>query len=169
MRNTNPEQPVTNMKILFLLQDDPCLWWDKSPIGISGNCSWKTCEKPTLVSPHQWGHGSCLRERNELHDASGQATTINTERHINYVKVTTYPIKKEGTPKLHPYLLAIGNAEAGDFFLLLCLLLSHPFYNYFLLPKKGLVSFFFLMKELWVPFWVSSWCCHASSLTCRIW
>lgn len=56
-----------------------------------------------------------MRERNQLHGASGQATAINTERHINDGKVTTYPIKKEGTPKLHPYLPAIGNTEAGVF------------------------------------------------------
>lgn len=51
----------------------------------------------------------------QLNTASGWATAINTERHINDGKVMTYPIKKEGTPKLHPYLLAIGNREAGDF------------------------------------------------------
>lgn len=48
----------------------------------------------------------------------------------------TYPIKKEGTPKLHPYLLAIGNTEAGHFPLALPATLPSPLQR-FPSAKKG--------------------------------
>lgn len=100
-----------------------------------------------------------MRERNQLHSASGQATAINKERHINDGKVMTYPIKKEGTPKLHPYLPAIGNTEAGVF--PLALLATLPSLSQ-LLPsaKKGLGWFcLFLVRALWAP--------PAAKLICR--
>lgn len=100
-----------------------------------------------------------MRERNQLHGASGQATAINTERHINDGKVTTYPIKKEGTPKLHPYLPAIGNTEAGVFpFALLATLPSHL--QLFPSAKYGLGWFcLILLRVLWAP--------PAAKLICR--
>lgn len=92
-----------------------------------------------------------MRERNQLHSASGQATAINTERHINDSKVTTYPIKKEGTPKLHPYLPAIGNTEAGVF--PLALLATLPsLLQLFPSAKKDLEWFcLILVRALWAP------------------
>lgn len=84
---------------------------DKIPIRVSGNFPWKRLWKA------QAGISAHMRTWliYQLHTASGWATAINTERHINDGKVMTHPIKKEGTPKLHPYLPAIGNREAGDF------------------------------------------------------
>lgn len=52
----------------------------------------------------------------------------------------TQPIKKEGTPKLHPYLLAIGSTEAGDFPLALPAMLPSSL-QLFPSAKKGFGSF----------------------------